>query len=364
MGLYQHVLRPLAFRFDAERMHNTGIRGLHWMGNMPIVREAYLSRYRVTDPRLRSEVCGMQFENPVGLAAGYDKNGTAVQGLAALGFGFLEIGSISIDASPGNPKPRLFRLPEHEAIIVHYGLPNIGAEAVVDTLKKTRLSVPLGINLVNTNRLRAETEEDILEDFRRAVEVTKEHADYLVLNLSCPNTESGRECFADRHRVVRLLELIESQEIRCPLFLKVSPLGGIPSIESLLEAVEPFSFVSGFIFNTPGGKPDGLGLTDQEKQTMPGAVTGPIYESLMNEAIGNLFERMDRRRYRIIGIGGVFTAEDAYRKIRIGASLVQLLTALVYRGPGVVRAINEGLAELLDRDGFANVTEAGGVDIG
>ena len=134
-------------------------------------------------------------------------------------------------------------------------------------------------------------------------------------------------------------------------------------MESLLEAVEPFHELLGFIFYTPGGKPHGLGLTDRQMREMPGAVTGPIHEATMNQAIANLYQRMDRERYHIIGVGGIFTAEEAYRKIRLGASLVQLYTALVYCGPGVVRDINRGLIELLDRDGFHGVADAVGVEI-
>ena len=364
MAFYDHVIRPLAFRFDAERMHNTSLRLLSWMGRSAFLRERYQRRYRVTNPRLRCQLCGLSFANPIGLAAGYDKNGAAISGLESLGFGFLEIGSVSADPSPGNPKPRLFRLPDQRAIIVNYGLPNIGAEAVVSRLSQIQRHVPLGINLVNTNRCRIESDGTVLEDFQRAVRMTMDAADYLVLNLSCPNTESGREFFEDRRYVVRLLEILNAEPLRVPLFLKVSPLGGVAAIETLLEAVEPFGIVAGFIFNTPGGKPDGLGLTDARLRKMPGAVTGPVHEATMNEAIANLYKRMDQQRYHIIGVGGVFTAEDAYRKIRLGASLVQLYTALVYHGPGVVRDINRGLAELLRRDGYGSVSHAVGVDNG
>jgi dihydroorotate dehydrogenase (fumarate)/dihydroorotate dehydrogenase len=147
-----------------------------------------------------------------------------------------------------------------------------------------------------------------------------------------------------------------------PLFLKVSPLGGVEAIDSLLEAVDGYACVRGFIFNTPGGKPTDMRLDAARAQAMPGAVTGPIHESRMNQAIAEMYRRMDTGRYRIIGVGGIFSAEDAYRKIRLGASLVQILTALVYRGPGVVRNINRGLIELLHGDGFSSVTQAVGVD--
>jgi dihydroorotate dehydrogenase (fumarate)/dihydroorotate dehydrogenase len=361
MVLYERVIRPLAFRFDAERMHNASLAMLARVGRSRWLREHYWRKYQVNDSRLTRQVGGLTVANPIGLAAGYDKNGVAVSGLESLGFGFLEIGSVSADASEGNPKPRLFRVPGHRAIVVNYGLPNVGAEAVVGNLNHIERRIPLGINLVNTNRLRCESEDVVMDDFQRAVKLTKDVADYLVLNLSCPNTESGREFFADRKYVVRLLELLSSEALSKPLFLKVSPLGGVAAIESLLEAVDPFRFVTGFIFNTPGGKPDGLGLTDQQTRDMPGAVTGPIHEATMNEAIANLYRRMDHQRFHIIGVGGVFTAEDAYRKIRLGASLVQLYTALVYRGPGVVREINRGLVDLLKRDGMSGIGDAVGV---
>jgi dihydroorotate dehydrogenase (fumarate)/dihydroorotate dehydrogenase len=362
MSIYEQLIRPLAFRLDAERMHNTSLRVIGWIGRSRYLRERYWRKYQVVDARLRCNVGGLSFSNPIGLAAGYDKNGAVVPGLEALGFGFLEIGSVSADPSPGNPKPRLFRLPQHQAIIVNYGLPNVGAKAVVRNLSRVKRRIPLGINVVNTNRLCCEPDEVVLQDFQRVVRDTRDCADYLVLNLSCPNTESGREFFADRQYVVQLLDRLKSESLAIPVFLKVSPLGGVAAVESLLEAVDPFPFVTGFIFNTPGGKPEGLGLTDEQRRQMPGAVTGSIHQATMNEAIANLYQRMDRQRYRIIGVGGIFTAEDAYKKIRLGASLVQLYTALVYRGPGVVRDINRGLIALLDRDGVPNIPAAVGAD--
>ncbi len=362
MSVYERIIRPLAFRFDAERMHNTSLRLMAGIGRSGILREHYWRKYHVVDRRLRCEVGGLSTANPVGLAAGYDKNGTAISGLASLGFGFLEVGSVSVDPSPGNPKPRLFRLPEHQAIVVNYGLPNVGAEAVVRNLSRIQRQVPVGINVVNTNRLCVEPDEVVLRDFQHVVQLTRDVADYLVLNLSCPNTESGREFFADRRYVARLLDLLQPLTWTVPLFLKVSPLGGVAGIESLLEAVDPYRFVTGFMFNTPGGKPAALGLTDEQLRKMPGAVTGPIHQATMNEAIADLYRRMDRQRYHIIGVGGVFTAEDAYQKIRLGSSLIQLYTALVYRGPGVVREINLGLLRLLDRDGLQNVVDAVGTE--
>ncbi|MBN2310526.1 MAG: quinone-dependent dihydroorotate dehydrogenase [Candidatus Hydrogenedentes bacterium] len=359
MGLYTRAIRPLLFRIEAERMHTLAIRASELAGRTP-VRALLARRYAVADPRLACRVCGIDFANPIGLAAGYDKSGRAVPFLAALGFGFVEIGSVSADPSDGNPRPRLWRLPEARAIIVNYGLPNDGADAVAARLARTSVPVPLGINIVKTNRLRVEPDDAIIDDYIRSVGVLKESGDYLALSLSCPNTETGREFFTEPARVVELLERVSALAIARPLFLKISPLGGVGALERLLEAVDGFPCVSGFIFNLPPGKPAGLGLNEEEVARMPGAVGGEPVEATINAAIRELYARMDRARYRIIGVGGVFSAEDAYRKIRLGASLVQLLTGLVYEGPGAVRAINRGLLALLERDGFASVAEAVG----
>ena len=363
MRLYPSLLRPLIFRFDAETMHDRAIRAGRIAGSVGAVRSALSALYRFSDPRLETEVCGVRFPNPVGLAAGFDKSGCAVEGLAAMGFGHLEIGSISADPSAGNPRPRLFRLPLDRAVVVHYGLQNEGASAVASRLKTVRLPIPLGINIVKTNRgidAPPDSDEEILADYVRSVHALKDAGDYLCLNLSCPNTEMGRDFFSEPGNTVRLMQALSGLEIRCPVFLKVSPLGGVRAIETVLEAASGVEFVSGFVFNLAPGKPEALRTSRHVLDAMPGAVAGKPVEAQMNACIREMYRRMDRDRYRIIGIGGVFSAEDAYRKIRLGASLVQLLTALIYEGPGVVRRINRGLCELLERDGFSCISEAVG----
>ena len=362
MSLYKRVVRPVLFRFDAEKMHDRAIRTAERIGSSPRLREYLSRRYEFADTRLASEVCGLHFPNPLGLAAGYDKNGRTIECMAALGFGFVEIGSVSADPSQGNPKPRLFRAPKDRAIIVNYGLPNDGAEAIAALLARKQIPVPLGINIVKTNRLRTEPEKAILADYHRSVSLLKDSGDYLVLNLSCPNTETRSDYFADPVHSARLFERLSGLQIPCPVFLKISPLGGPHAIEGVLEAAAPFPFVSGFAFNLPPGKPVPLHIPAKRLDKMPGAVAGKPVENLINGAIRELYRRMDRKRYRIIGVGGIFSAEDAYRKIRLGCSLVQILTALVYEGPNVVRTIKRGLAVLLERDGFSSVSEAVGTE--
>lgn len=361
MSLYAAWLRPLLFRLDAEQAHRLALEAAARLGRHVLSRRLGDDH----DPWLQCRIAGLSFPNPLGLAAGFDKSGTAIEGLAGLGFGSIEIGSVSLDPSAGNPKPRLWRLPEDRAIVVHYGLPNEGADAITRRLARIRLPVPLGINIVKTNRGQGaapETARQIIGEYVAAARACAPYADYLTFNLSCPNTEDGRDFFADAAHLRDWLAAIADLQLARPVFLKVSPLGGVAAIERLLQAVEPHPFISGFMFNLPPAKPEGLSTPAHIWRALPGAVSGPPTAALTDACIAETFRRMDRQRFAIIGAGGIFTAEDAYAKIRLGASLLQLLTALVYEGPGVVRHILRGLRPLLERDGFRHVSEAVGID--
>lgn len=363
MSLYSTSVRPLLFRLDPETAHRGAIglgAGFGWAAG------AMRAITHIDRPRLETRIAGLQFPTPIGLAAGFDKSGTAIAALAALGFGSVEIGSVSIDPSAGNPKPRLWRLPQDEAIVVHYGLPNDGASAIATRLARTHVPVPLGINIVVTNRgpgAAPLAADGIIGEYVAASRLLAPCADYLMLNLSCPNTVDGRDFFADRAHLDACLDAFEDIELHLPVFLKISPLGGVAAIERVLAASSGRAFISGFMFNLPPVKPEGMRTPGSIWRGMPGAVSGPPAAALADICIRETYRRMDRKRHVLIGAGGVSTAEDAYAKIRSGASLVQLFTALIYRGPGVVRAITTGLAKLLERDGIANVADAVGVDV-
>ena len=363
MTLYSTFIRPLVFRLDPETAHHLAIAVAARLG---LASNTMRAVTRIDDKRLSTDVAGLHFPSPIGLAAGFDKSGTAISALAGLGFGSIEIGSISIDPSIGNPKPRLWRLPDDRAIIVHYGLPNDGAVAIARRLSTTKLPVPLGINLVVTNRgagafpLNA---DQIIDEYVAAAKIMAPHADYLMLNLSCPNTVDGRDFFADQGHLDACLSALDSIKLKLPVFLKVSPLGGVAAIERVLAAADSREFVSGFMFNLPPVKPEAMNTPEKIWRSLPGAVSGPPAAALADFCIAETFRRMDRKRHVLIGAGGVASAEDAYAKIRLGASLVQILTVLIYEGPGVVRRITEGLAELLARDGITHVTDAVGVDV-
>jgi dihydroorotate dehydrogenase (fumarate)/dihydroorotate dehydrogenase len=363
MKLYSTLLRPLLFRLDAETAHRlamslgaaTGFAG-----------GALRQLTTVDDARLATTVAGLAFPSPVGLAAGFDKNGEAVAALAGLGFGFIEIGSVSAFPSAGNPRPRLFRLPDDRAIAVAYGVPNDGADIVATRLARARLPVPLGINIVKTNfgpGAAPETDDAIIAEYMQAARALAPRADYLMFNLSCPNTQDGRDFFADRGRLGAWLAALSATPLPCPVFLKVSPLGGVAAIEQLLEAVAPHDCVRGFMFNLPSAKPESAMRTPRDIwQAMPGAVSGPPAAPLLDDCLRECYRRMDRKRYALFASGGISSGAEAYAKIRMGASLVSLYTALIYDGPLVVRRITRELAALLTRDGFRSVAEAIGAD--
>jgi dihydroorotate dehydrogenase (fumarate)/dihydroorotate dehydrogenase len=224
---------------------------------------------------------------------------------------------------------------------------------VADRLDGTPRPVPLGINVVSTNRGAAsavEPDDDVIGDYVASVARLQRLGDYVCLNLSCPNTRDGRGFFADRTRLRTLLGRLGEVGVERPLFIKVAPFAGEAEVDAFLEAVAGAPFVSGFSVNLPPGTRPGL----------EGAVSGPPSAAAAERTIAELYGRMDRTRHVVIGSGGVFTATDAYRMVRRGAALVQLYTALVYEGPGVVRRITEDLAALVERDGLHSIADAVG----
>jgi dihydroorotate dehydrogenase (fumarate)/dihydroorotate dehydrogenase len=356
-------VRPLLFRVDPERAHDLGVRAGELASGSRVVCRAVASRRVPADPRLAVEVAGLRFATPLGLAAGFDKSGRAVPLLSALGFGHVEIGSVSADPSDGNPRPRLFRLVGSRAIVVHYGVPNDGAARVAERLSVPRPDVPLGINVVSTNRgaaSAAEPDDAVIGDYVGSVSRLQGLGDYVCLNLSCPNTRDGVGFFADRARLRALLVRLGEAGVSRPLFIKVAPFAGEADLQSFLEAVDGAPFVSGFSVNLPPGKPPGV---NGAAASLPGAVSGPPCAPAALQTVSDLYRAMDRSRFAVIGSGGIASGADAYAMIRRGASLVQLYTALVYEGPGVVGRVTSELASLVERDGLRSVSDAVGADV-
>jgi dihydroorotate dehydrogenase len=366
--IYTSLVRPILFSLNPERAHGMTLRTCAVTGRVRFLRRLVRAQLQVTDPRLRQTIAGICFDNPIGLAAGFDKNGVAIGMLAALGFGHIEIGSVSARPASGNRRPRLFRLPADESIVVHYGVPNDGADVVARRiLDRDRASI-LGINIVKTNDpSRPTTDDEVLGDYAAAFSRLQGLGQYINLNMSCPNSANDRNYFDDIPRVYALLVRLAAQSSRTPVFLKIKPTADRGMLRELLAVADQFPFVAGFGINLPPGKPSDLRLTTPRTlvEKYPGAVSGRPVENLINANLKLLYEAMGPgSRYKLFAAGGVYTAADAYKKIRLGASLVQLYTTLIYRGPWVVRDILRGLLWLLERDGLANVSEAVGADAG
>ncbi|SVE54712.1 uncharacterized protein METZ01_LOCUS507566, partial [marine metagenome] len=230
------------------------------------------------------EVAGIPFANPVGMAAGFDKNGRIIEALAAMGLGFVEIGSISAHPSEGNPRPRLFRLPRDEAIVVNYGVPNEGSDAVAHRVDACPTPMPLGINLVETNTGGATEPEHVIAELTAAAKPFRARADYIALNLNCPNTTGGESPYLQPRRVAELLSEYQGINALPPVFLKFTAHADPHRIDAMLEAVEPSTFIAGFIFNLPPGLHYPLRTPSSVSDSMPGTLCGRPVRSLIDDA--------------------------------------------------------------------------------
>jgi dihydroorotate dehydrogenase len=313
---------------------------------------------------------GISFPNPIGLAAGFDKNGVAVDALAALGFGFIEVGTVTNEAQPGNPKPRIFRLPSDRALINRLGFNNDGADAVAGNLRGHRPNCILGVNI---GKSRSVAVEEAIPDYLASFEKVFSVADYVTINVSSPNTPNLRE-LQRRELLEDLLKALQSRNRELgqrdgnslarpkPLLLKIAPDLDDREIESIVD-VALRNEIAGIIATNTTIQRDHLSTPAADLNAIgEGGLSGVPLRTRSNEVISTLY-RMTSGRLPIIGVGGVFTAEDAWEKIRAGAGLIQIYTGLIYEGPSVARRINRGLAAILEREGFNSLDDAVGCHV-
>ncbi|MFB6075410.1 MAG: quinone-dependent dihydroorotate dehydrogenase [Haloarculaceae archaeon] len=345
------LAKPVLFRLPPETAHGLVCRGLGLVQDTPVA-DAMARHYAVEDPRLRVEAFGQSFPNPVGVAAGFDKNAHLPRALAALGFGFVEVGGVTAAPQSGNPRPRLFRLAEDEALVNRMGLNNDGAEAVGERLAATDAPVPVGVNVAKSEHVAA---ADAPADYRETYERVAAGGDFFVVNVSCPNSQ-GFEELQSRDRMAAVLTELQDAGA-APLLVKLSPDLPEPAMADALDLVTDLGLDGVVATNTSTERPASL---RSPNRTETGGLSGKPIEERATAAVHFAAERVD---VPVIGVGGVSTAEGAYRKLRAGASLVQLYTGLIYRGPAVAREINEGLLALLERDGFDSVGDAVGADL-
>lgn len=363
MGFYDWLIRPMLFSLPPEGAHHLGISGLRAIGT-PVLRRVIGASLRVSDPALQVTLGqgpgAIHFPNPVGLAAGFDKNARALRGLEALGFGFLETGTVTPLAQPGNPKPRIFRVPEVQALVNRLGFNNDGIRGVLANLERTpRLSIPLGFN-IGKNK---DTPLDrAAADYVKCVEAFFPRADFFVVNVSSPNTPGLRALQAPAEMEPLLRAVAERADAlaaqsgrpRPPLFVKVSPDEEFG--EPVVEIAAKHRFAGVVATNTTRSR-EGMPAT----APTDGGASGAPLRARSTEHVRRLY-RAAAGRLAIIGVGGIFSAEDAYEKIRAGASLIEIYTGFIYRGMTLPRDINRGLLNLLRRDGFKTIGEAVGKD--
>lgn len=338
------LLRPVLFRFDAERVHNATSKIAERLSHA-WVRALTSKLYGFEHPSLRVNVCGIDFPNPVGLAAGYDKNGKMIDFLSGFGFGFLEVGTVTPRPQEGNLKPRLFHLRQQRALFNRMGFNNEGVEALVIRLQKRKSSVIIGANI---GKNKDTPNENAWQDYVHCFKAIAQVVDYAVVNVSSPNTPNLRELL-EKHALEEILGHIQGTETKkIPVFLKIAPELSEAHINDIVQVAKKAQIAGIIATNTL--KIEGGGLSGR-----------PLQQRSL-EVIRSLY-RNSRGALPIIGVGGIFSAQDAYEKIKAGASLVQVYTGLIYEGPALVQKIKKGLVTLLTRDGFSSIAEAVGKSV-
>jgi len=360
--VYRALVRPLLFSLPPETAHELALHSLSLL-NPRIVANIFARSY--TDESLALNRFGISFPNPVGLAAGFDKNGIALDGLAALGFGFIEAGTVTLHPQPGNPRPRLFRLPQDHALINRAGFNNAGAAAFAKRLVKRKPNCVLGVSI---GKSKITPLDHATEDYLSSFELIYNVADYVAINVSSPNTPQLRQ-LQQADQLSSLLTALQkrNQELQqvhqrrrpMPLLVKLSPDLSQEQLELSVDVIVRLGIDGIIATNTTISREN---LSSDEKEVTAcgeGGLSGEPLKPRSTRMVADVY-KLTKGAVPIIGVGGIFTAADAWEKIAAGASLVQLYTGFIYRGPSVASEINVGLARILKQEGFSNLDAAVG----
>lgn len=353
---YKNILKKIYFRMDPELIHNRMIKLGNFLGSYYLSRKLIRSLFFYSNPRLKQEILGIKFPNPIGLAAGFDKDARLTNILPDLGFGFAEVGSITGEPCAGNPKPRLWRLIKSKSLVVHYGLKNEGAIAIAKRLKGRKFRIPLGISIAKTNNLGTVDPKKGIADYLKAYQQFTNIGTYLTINISCPNTYDSHP-FMGCSVLESLLQELNKRPKTKPVFIKLSPDLDRKIVDKIISLAGKYH-IDGFICTNLTKQRDNPRIVDKNVPSR-GGISGKVMAEQSNQLISDIYNRT-RGKFIIIGCGGIFTAEDAYQKIKLGANLLQIITGMIYQGPQVISEINKGLVRLLEKDGFNNISEAVG----
>jgi len=355
---YQTIFKRIFFAIDPEKVHDMMLKFGRLLGSNPLSRKFNSALFNYKNKKLEQTILGIEFMNPVGLAAGFDKNAEIMQVIKETGFGFEEIGSVTAKPCKGNAKPRLWRLKKSKGLVVYYGLKNDGAEVIAQRLVKNKSKIPIGVSIAKTNCRETANEDEGIKDYCESVKILKNHGDYLTINISCPNAYGGLP-FTDEQSLNKLLGEIRKIEINKPLFLKMATDLSNDEIDAIIELSRKYK-IAGFICTnlTKDRKNKDIESKIIDKNIPElGGISGLPIKELSNKLIKYIYEKTGNE-FIIIGCGGIFSAEDAYEKIKNGASLVQLITGMIFEGPQLISEINQGLVGLLKKDGYSSISEA------
>ncbi|ANE48280.1 diguanylate cyclase [Paenibacillus swuensis] len=362
--LYRNVVKPIFFKMDPEKAHHLTIDGMRRAARVPGALSLLSGLYSVQEtPDLAMELWGLHFPNMIGLAAGLDKNGEAVPGFSSIGFGFVEVGTVTPLSQEGNDLPRLFRLPEDLGLINRMGFNNKGAKAMAHQLSQlNKRTIPVAVNIgKNKNTPNEEAESD----YRKCIRTLYSHGDFFVVNISSPNTPGLRSLQHGedlRKLLLAVNDELSQQQASAggagkPVLVKIAPDLTAEELEGITETIVQ-SGVSGIIASNTTLSREGLRNANARET---GGLSGRPLFMKSTETVRSIY-RQTKGAIPIIGSGGIFTAQDAYDKVKAGASMIELYSALIYHGPHIVKEIHSGLRELLKRDGFTHISQAIGKD--
>ena len=347
--MYKALLRPLLFRFDPEKIHYFTFSVLQNLFKVPGMAGIAKRKYQLNDQRLEREVFGLKFKNPVGLAAGFDKDAKLYRELDQLGFGFIEIGTVTPRAQAGNPKKRLFRLKKDQAIINRMGFNNGGVEAAVERLRKNK-NVLIGGNI---GKNKDTPNEEAVADYELCFDALFDYVDYFVVNVSSPNTPNLRE-LQDKKPLTALLGRLQEKNNRKkakkPILLKIAPDLSDSQLLEIIDIVQSSGIAGVIATNTTISR---AGLISEEKEEV-GGLSGEPLRKRATEVIRFISEKSNGA-FPIIGVGGIHSAEDALEKLNAGASLVQLYTGFIYEGPDLIKQINKKILSEIEKEGSVHV---------
>ncbi len=339
MSVYTSIIRPILFKFNPETVHNFTIGYLHVVSKLPLSQYIISKAYKVPQSaQLQKTICGLTFPHPVGLAAGLDKNAKAYKMFGAMGFSFVEVGTVTPKSQPGNPKPRLFRLPKDKAIINRMGFNNNGVGFMVAQLKKRNSNLIIGGNI---GKNKTTPNEDATADYITCFEALYDYVDYFVVNVSSPNTPNLRE-LQDKKPLTELLQTLMYENIQKPkqkpIFLKIAPDLTHSQLDDIVDIVMETKIAGIVATNTTITRDNLTYSKDYIDSIGAGGLSGAPETNMSTEVIRYLHTK-SHGAFPIIGVGGIMTPEDAYEKLQAGASLIQLYSGFIYEGPALIERI-------------------------